>query len=67
MTLNIILLILLFSQEIFVETKTCNSNVCIKDAAKIISWMNASVPICENFSEHICGTLTHLVRILNFN
>lgn len=47
---------------VFESSKICNSKVCIKDAARMHSWMNRSVEICENFSEHVCGTLTDLVR-----
>lgn len=39
----------------------CNKPVCLRDAARMILWMNASVNPCDNIYEYVCGSFQQQV------
>lgn len=48
------------------DTSLCNEKVCIKDVGRIVSWMNSSAEICDDFEGHVCGQFTRYVNKLHF-
>lgn len=47
------------TQSETMHSNVCATEICVKEAARIMASLNVSVDACENFYEFVCGKYIH--------